>query len=150
LTTAEPDVHGPEKVAEAFQLREGLLGIYLGGNHHRGVRGFASASTRVTRGEVAPGHSVGKHSHETTGRRWSYSQLLLRGLIHSDGCRSVNTGRNSSCPRYSFVNRSDDIRQIFCDACERAGVGSADATGRVYVPRKADVELVDQFIGPKR
>src|SRR5207302_2612939 len=30
---------------------------------------------------------------------------LLRGLIHSDGCRFQNTGRNWSWPRYTFSNR---------------------------------------------
>jgi hypothetical protein len=50
---------------------------------------------------------------------------LLRGLIHSDGCRFLNTGRGNWCwPRYAFSNHSDDIRGIFCDACDQLGVHS--------------------------
>jgi hypothetical protein len=75
---------------------------------------------------------------------------LLRGLIQSDGCRFTNTGRNWTCPRYSFSNKSDDIRQIFCDTCEQLGLRSTRANDTIYVSRKADVELLDTFIGPKR
>ena len=76
--------------------------------------------------------------------------LLLRGLIHSDGCRFVNTGRNWSHPRYSFSNRSTDIRAIFSEACELAGLHWTAANHTIYVSRKADVEKMDRFIGPKR
>jgi hypothetical protein len=76
---------------------------------------------------------------------------LLRGLIHSDGCRFINTGRNWSWPRYSFSNESEDIRRIFCDACGLLGLGFTRAKQRtIYVSRKADVEILDSFIGPKR
>ena len=44
--------------------------------------------------------------------------LFLRGLIHSDGCRNINTGTNWRNPRYSFSNRSADIRDIFTWACD--------------------------------
>lgn len=77
-------------------------------------------------------------------------QLLLRGLIHSDGCRFINTGRgNWSHPRYSFSNRSEDIRRIFCDACDLLGLRWTTAPHTVYVSRKADVAELDRFIGPK-
>jgi hypothetical protein len=77
---------------------------------------------------------------------------LLRGLIQSDGCRFQNTDRAGwSNPRYSFVNRSADIRSTFCQACERIGVSwTASGAARIYVSRKADVALLDTFIGPKR
>ena len=74
---------------------------------------------------------------------------LLRGLIHSDGCRFMNTGRNWRSPRYSFRNRSDDIRAIFCDTCDMLGVRWTTAPSTVYVSRKADVARLDEFIGPK-
>jgi hypothetical protein len=85
----------------------------------------------------------------TLVRRWP--DQLLRGLIHSDGCRFQNTGRGGwSCPRYSFSNKSDDIRRIFCDACEQFGVHWTKAGRRtIYVSRKADVARLDEFIGPK-
>lgn len=88
-------------------------------------------------------------------RRWP--QHLIRGLIHSDGSRYRNTGRgNWSWPRYSFTNKSADIRRIFCDACDELGVHWTAARYRsahppaIYVSRKADVALLDRFIGPKR
>jgi hypothetical protein len=74
---------------------------------------------------------------------------LLRGLIHSDGCRFTNTGTNWRHPRYSFSNRSDDIRRIFCLACDRLGVRWTECPNTVYVSRKADVARLDEFVGPK-
>jgi hypothetical protein len=63
----------------------------------------------------------------------------------------MNTGRNWICPRYSFANKSADIRSIFCDACNRLGVHwTAAGQKDIYVSRKADVEVLDGFIGPKR
>ena len=80
--------------------------------------------------------------------------LLLRGLIHSDGCRFINTGRAGwTAPRYSFVNRSTDIVTIFCAACDRLGIRWTTTLNRlttvVYVSRGADVALLDRYIGPK-
>jgi len=76
-------------------------------------------------------------------------ELLLRGLIHSDGCRFVNTGRGWQHPRYSFTNLSADIRLIFTDTCDLLGLRWTTAGPKVYVSRKADVARMDGFIGPK-
>jgi len=78
--------------------------------------------------------------------------LLLRGLIQSDGCRFINTGRAGwRAPRYSFSNLSIDIKQIFCEACDRIGLHWTTAAPKsVYVSRKADVARLDQLVGPKR
>jgi Homeodomain-like domain len=77
---------------------------------------------------------------------------ILRGLVHSDGCRFQNTGRGKwSWPRYSFRNRSADIRDIFCRACDSLQLRwTAAAPNTIYVSRKADVAALDAFIGPKR
>jgi hypothetical protein len=77
---------------------------------------------------------------------------LLRGFIHSDGWRFINTGRGGwECPRYGFSNRSDDIRRIFCDTCELLGLHwTASGKYTIYVSRKTDVARMDEFIGPKR
>jgi hypothetical protein len=76
--------------------------------------------------------------------------LLLRGLIHSDGCRFMNTGRAGwRHPRYSFTNLSSDIRRIFTDACELMNLHWTTSGHVVYVSRKADVARMDEFIGPK-
>lgn len=77
-------------------------------------------------------------------------ELFLRGLIHSDGCRFMNTGTNWRNPRYSFSNKSDDIRSIFIWACDLLGLHTTTAPRTVYVSRKADVAELDRFIGPKR
>jgi hypothetical protein len=81
--------------------------------------------------------------------RWP--EQILRGLIHSDGCRFQNTGRGGwSWPRYAFSNRSADIHSIFCRACEQLGLHwTASGSDTTYVSRKADVATLDSFIGPK-
>jgi len=108
-----------------------------------------------------PQHGPGK-KHERSIRLVDWQQriaddfpgLLLRGLIHSDGCRFVNTGRGGwRAPRYSFVNTSSDIRDIFCRACDLLGLKWTTAPDRaarvVYVSRGADVALLDRYVGPK-
>lgn len=82
--------------------------------------------------------------------RWP--EQLLRGLIHSDGCRFQNTGRgNWSCPRYAFTNHSADIRSIFGEACDLLGLHwTAAGDRKICVSRKADVATLDTFIGPKK
>ncbi len=70
-------------------------------------------------------------------------------MIHSDGCRFINTGRKWSHARYAFSSRSADIRKIFCDACDLLGVHWTVAPHTVYVSRKDDVAVLDRFIGPK-
>lgn len=80
--------------------------------------------------------------------------LLLRGLIHSDGCRFTNTVRHGpkvyEYPRYNFSNRSDDIRRIFCDTCDLLGVEWRVMNAwNISVARRASVARLDEFIGPK-
>jgi hypothetical protein len=75
--------------------------------------------------------------------------LLVRGLIHSDGCRFMNTGKGWSYPRYSFTNLSEDLRKIFTHACDLVGLRWTPAGRVVYMSRKADVDLLDDFVGPK-
>jgi hypothetical protein len=106
-----------------------------------------------------PQHGPGKkHERPIVLSPWQCAlvserpDLMLRGLLHSDGCRFQNTGRCGwSHPRYAFANASRDIRAIFCAACEMLGLrwtASGDRT--IYVSRKADVALLDLFVGPKR
>jgi len=86
--------------------------------------------------------------------RWP--DQLLRGLINSDGCRFINTGRAGwRWPRYTFSQRSSDIRGMFthtCDlTCDLMGLHWSQAGKHtIYVSRKADVAILDKFIGPKR
>jgi hypothetical protein len=104
-----------------------------------------------------PQHGPGKkHEREIALTDWQaalvarWPALLLRGLIHSDGCRFQNTGRGWSHPRYSFANLSEGIRTIFRDTCDLVGLHWTTAGEKtIYVSRKADVAVLDRFIGPK-
>lgn len=103
-----------------------------------------------------PQHGIGrKHTRPIVLKPWQrelvgrYPRALVKGLIHSDGSRFVNSGRGWQFPRYSFKNRSADIRRIFSEACDLIGVRWTAAPDTVYVSRKADVALLDEFIGPK-
>lgn len=82
---------------------------------------------------------------------------LIKGLIHSDGCRVLNwavsgDGREyGPYPRYLFTNASKDIREIFCDACDAIGVEWRQNSPRnISVAKRASVAILDKFVGPKR
>lgn len=86
-------------------------------------------------------------THELPGK-------LLRGLIHSDGCRFVNpvTGHKEryEYPRYNFSNRSSHIRDIFCEHCELLGIDWRQMNWwDISVARRESVALLDQLVGPK-
>jgi len=81
-------------------------------------------------------------------------QALLRGLIHSDGCRSVNQvtvrGRRYAYPRYLFANESVDILRICGDALDRVGARwRYNRRNSISVAQRGSVALLDGFIGPK-
>ena len=85
---------------------------------------------------------------------------LLRDLIHSDGCRTINrfktklpSGRVASYeyPRYFFSNLSDGIRRIFCEHCELLGIRWTQSNSRnISISHRKSIALMDEFIGPKR
>ena len=80
---------------------------------------------------------------------------LLRGLIHSDGTRGLNTikhpKRTYSYPRYQFSNRSADIRTIFCEYCDKLGIEWRQMNRfNISVAKAGSVARMDEFIGPKR
>jgi hypothetical protein len=104
-----------------------------------------------------PQHAPGKkHERAIVLTEWQRSlvravpERLLEGLIQSDGCRSLNTGRGGWVhPRYSFTNLSNDIHGLFRETCDQLGVRWTAAPRVTYVSRKADVARLDEFIGPK-
>lgn len=107
---------------------------------------------------LLPQHGAGpKHARPIVLTDWQLRlverepEQLLRGLIHSDGHRFINTGRNGwRAARYGFTQVSDDIRAIFCRACDLVGVRWTEAGGRtIYVSRLTDVAILDRFIGRK-
>ncbi|MEU9183440.1 transcriptional regulator [Streptomyces sp. NPDC048484] len=83
---------------------------------------------------------------------------LIRGLIHSDGCRITNwttrvvagEKKRYDYPRYFFTNLSTDITGLYTDALDKVGVGWKQANSRnISVARKASVALMDIHVGPK-
>jgi hypothetical protein len=107
---------------------------------------------------VFPQHGPGpKHRRPIILRHWQEDiaaanpDLLLQGLIHSDGCRDLNWVNGKSYPRYQFTNNSPDIRAIFRKACDDFRVHySLPYWNTVSVARRPDVAKLDGIIGPKR
>ena len=114
-----------------------------------------------------PQHGAGrKHLRRIELATWQRevtrccAKPLLRGLIHSDGCRTVNkfktklpSGRVAAYayPRYFFSNMSEDIRRIFCDHCELLGIRWTQSNPRnISISHRKSVARLDEFIGPKR
>jgi hypothetical protein len=104
-----------------------------------------------------PQHGPGrKHERRIELKPWQlsivneYPDRLLRGLIHSDGYRGLNHVNGKGYPRYQFSNRSDDIRDIFCLACDLYGVAWRRMNQwNISIARWADVAKLDLVIGPK-
>jgi hypothetical protein len=111
---------------------------------------------------LIPQHGPGpKHLRRIVLTEWQRSLVmpdprpLLRGPIHSDGCRIIATERKGTylrrAPRYAFKNRSEDILQLFGAACEAADVHFTRASPtQIAVYSKASAAILDRFIGPKR
>jgi hypothetical protein len=107
-----------------------------------------------------PQHGPG-HKHERLIRLESWQQDIVddhprsfvRGLIHSDGSRYLNTvsprGKRYSYPSYDFTNASDDILGLFCAACDALGVRWRRQKRHIAITQRPSVALLDSFIGPK-
>lgn len=84
---------------------------------------------------------------------------LVRGLIHSDGCRVLNrfktklpSGRVAEYEyiRYFFSNHSADIRQIFRDHCALLGIRVTQSNHRnLTVSHRNSVGILEKIVGPK-
>jgi hypothetical protein len=107
---------------------------------------------------VFPQHGAGlKHRRSIVLQPWQerialeeHPDLLLRGLVHSDGCRVLNWVNGTVYPRYHFSNRSDEIREIFAKACRRLGIACRpNNRWQLSVARRESVARLDEFIGPK-
>jgi hypothetical protein len=123
------------------------------------------AATIIWR-EAFPPHGRGrKHNRKIELVDWqreittAHPRELLRGLIHSDGCRTMNrfktklpSGRVAAYEysRYFFSNLSEDIRGIFCEHCELLGIRWTQSNPRnISISHRKSVALMDEFIGPK-
>ena len=85
-------------------------------------------------------------------------KLLLRGLIHSDGCRCTNRVvrrtkaglKRYEYPRYTFKNESGHIRGIFIEVCETVGAEWRwDGRTQISIARRRSIALLDSIVGPK-
>jgi hypothetical protein len=84
---------------------------------------------------------------------------FVRGLIHSDGCRTINrfttrlpSGRvgEYAYPRYFFSNLSADIRALFCASCDQLGLRWTQSNPRnISISHHTSVALLDENVGPK-
>jgi hypothetical protein len=116
---------------------------------------------------VFPQHGKGrKHLRKIELKAWqqkivdSHPRAVIRGLIHSDGCRFTNPVKRQwkpegpvkfyRYPRYQFVNASEDIRKIFCHACDLLGIEWKQSAYRtISVAKRESVARMDKFVGPK-
>jgi hypothetical protein len=104
-----------------------------------------------------PQHGPGpKHERRIELQSWQseivgqHPDRLLRGLVHSDGYRGLNYVNGKGYPRYQFCSHSDDIRDIFCRACDVYGVRWRRMNRwTISVARAPDVAKLDSVIGPK-
>jgi hypothetical protein len=142
------------------------LGRNLYVRPHRVTRSVRIESCWKQWPEVFPQHGPGrKHTRPIVLESWQqrivdeHPWAFLRGLLHSDGCRSVNrfktklpSGRVAEYeyPRWFFSNRSDDIRALFCATCEHVGVRWTQSNHRnISVAHRRSVALLDAHIGAK-
>lgn len=113
-----------------------------------------------------PQHGPGKkHERAIALEPWqreltaAAADQFVRGLLESDGCRSINRVRTRDAsgrvvvyeyPRYYFTNYSGDIRALFREHCELLGVRATQSNFKTLsVASRAGVEILDSFVGPK-
>jgi len=113
-----------------------------------------------------PQHGPGrKHERRIALAEWqrevadAFPEEFVRGLLHSDGCRTVNrfqtalpSGRVAeyAYPRWFFSNLSADIRGLFCEYCERLGIRWTQSNPRnISISHRGSVARLDAFLGAK-
>ena len=167
-----------------FQLVLALDAAIRTSSRSAGGRSCSRAGTRLTRATRTrwTARFASRLGHETgpsSSPRWaqaastsarSCGALAARssrrtpgsscaGLIHSDGCRTVNrfktrlpSGRVAeyAYPRYFFSDLSADIRGLFCASCERLGLRWTQSNHRnISISHRTSVALLDENVGPK-
>lgn len=87
-----------------------------------------------------------------------HSAAFVKGLFHSDGCRTVNRTRGIvngvekayEYPRWMFSNKSEDIHRLCEAALDRLSIAHRRSRAdTVSVSRRDAVELMDRLVGPK-
>ena len=159
---AYPDI--VEECATGMTLT--LLPRRVARNRHRVDRCVRVIGSSARWPEAFPQHGPGrKHERAIVLATWQrevvdrFPRDFLRGLLHSDGCRTVNrfktrlpSGRVAeyAYPRWFFSNRSADIRALFCEYCERLGIRWTQSNPRnISVSHRTSVALLDAFVPGK-
>ncbi len=136
------------------------------GTSPRGRRVGHPARRPPRDGTCIPPHGPGrKHLRKIVLEDWQFEltpanrDALVRGLIHSDGCRCVNSFRTAlpsgriaeySYVRYFFTNHSADIRCIFREHCQLLGVRVTQPSCRsLAVSHRDSIAILERLIGPK-
>lgn len=112
-----------------------------------------------------PQHGPGrKHERDIVLEDWQREIVVrhpapfLRGLFHSDGCRTINSTtkliagapKTFFYPRWQFSNASEQIRDLCTWALDLVGVEWRRSNPRVIsVSRREAVARLDELIGPK-
>jgi hypothetical protein len=107
---------------------------------------------------LLPQHGPGaKHQRRIELLAWQravtheHPRDLVRGLLHSDGCRFMNRVGRYAYTRYEFSNRSEDIKAILCEHLDLLGIAWRRAGPvTISVARREAVATLDVFVGPKR
>jgi hypothetical protein len=117
-------------------------------------------------GKAFPQHGAGpKHLRPIVLVDWqlelthAHPDALVRGLIHSDGCRAVNrfrtklpSGRvaNYEYVRYFFSNLSADIRGIFLEHAALLGIHVTQSNARnLSIAHRDSVAILERIVGAK-
>lgn len=109
---------------------------------------------------LLPQHGEGrKHERPIVLADWQkaltarHPRALIRGLIHSDGSRFMNTIRTAKrqyvYPTYAFTNASADIRAIFTDHLNQLGIAWRASGRNIAIATRPAVIALDDFVGPK-
>ena len=112
-----------------------------------------------------PQHGRGpKHQRLIVLESWQLALVvadprpLIRGLIHSDGCRITNWTekrvggalKRYEYPRYFFTNVSGDILRLFTDALDMLDIDwKQNRWNSISIARREAVAALDEFVGPK-
>jgi Helix-turn-helix domain len=158
LDAAYPAIVEAASAAVAAVMRGHAVAV----RPHPTQRCVAVSTDSILWPQPLPQHGPGrKHTRPIRLTPWHLEitraepRALVRGLIHSDGSRYVavvrRRGRTYRYARYSFANRSDDIKAIFCEHLDMLGIAWTRPNAKdIAVARRAGVALLDAFIGPKR
>jgi hypothetical protein len=107
---------------------------------------------------LIPQHGAGrKHCRKIALESWQQKivarsrEAFIRCLIHSDGCQIVacerQAGRVRYAPRYTFSNKSEDIKGLFCESCDALGIRWTRPTAKEVAIYRRDTVGMDKFIG---